>query len=204
MANAQTIYIWCDVQYMPDGNQETISRMVSMYIIKVEYDPENSENAEKERKKVQYIVRKNEGEVLSSNVFLIGDDRDLIKNIMARTYYKRVEVYESGGKKEDFNNPDKKNINENISANHLAIEMFLNYLLSKINATQIGKNNNKSQTKEYSVSSRKGNLHLKIKIQEMGSNETKLSITLIGFDPVLTEISEQLKEEIIIFKGGLS
>ncbi len=168
------------------------------YIIFVAYDNDA------ERKRIDYLLDKWSAQATlkkpRGTVFYIETDdiQEFLEELFSRlegNAGEKVEVYSAKRVKSRIE-AKRKTLEYTINEERKVIERFIDYLLSKMNASYSRSENG---AKVYSAYTRKGRATIKATIS--GDGKTKVRLEIEGYGDVVNFLAERIDEELRLFAG---
>ncbi len=169
------------------------------YILFVAYD------SDAERKRIDYLLDKWSSRATVKKprgmVFYIETDdaQGFLEELFSRlegNAEEKVEVYEARGVRKTVN-ARRRRLEYTIDEEAKVVERFIDYLLSKMNATQV---ESSGEEKTYSVYTRKGRGTIRLRIRN--GRQTFVFFEIEGYGDVVDFLAERIDEELKLFAGG--
>ncbi len=164
------------------------------YIVLVSYE------SDAERKRIDYLVEKWNLRKLKGIVIHVDAEnpQEFFEELFSRlegNVDEKVEVYEVKRVKKKVETK-KKRLEFTIKEEKKIVERFIDYLLSKMNASYVCSD---ALAKVYSVYTRKGKSDVKVEIR--GNGKTTVIFEIEGYGDVVDFLAEKIKSELRLFAG---
>ena len=184
---------------MGETNKNTMVVIIMKYIFFTTYD------SDAERKRIDYLLDKWTSRAkirrVKGFVFVIEAENieEFIEELFSRLEgnpKEKVEIYkaEEVWKKVE---PQKKHLEYELKEDLRVVERFLNYLLSKLNASYSYSN---ALAKVYEVYTKKGRALIKVTLKEKKGNTIAI-LDVEGYGEVADFLAEKINDEMRIFAG---
>jgi len=169
------------------------------YIVFVGYE------TDAERKRIDYliekwsgraVVRKPRGAVIYLETDSPGEFLEELFSKLEGNIEEKVEVYEAKPVRKKVETR-KRTLEYSLPEEKRVIERFIDYLMSKLNASFTGRN---AVAKAYSVYTRKG--RATIRVLTRGNGSTKVVFEIEGFGEAVDFLAGRIDEELKLFAGG--
>ena len=168
------------------------------YILFVAYD------SDAERKRIDYLLDKWSSQAIVKKprglVFYIDTEnpQEFLEELFSKlegNVEGKVEIYEAREVQRKIE-ARKRNLNYRIQEEKKVVERFVDYLLSKMNATH---SHSENGVRVYSVYTRKGRGTIKVSIE--GNGKTDVNVEIEGYGDVVDFLAERIDEELRLFAG---